>query len=324
MKFPGFDIALFLQERSKEYKIHENYSHTEYATNCPMCVERGEPTPDHKKKLWINPKTGYYLCYRCSWTGDLVDLIRAFDKCSMGSAMKILQGKPLDPMENLNLHLEIEHYDLDEERQELKEIELPYGYNPIIKNHAYLIERGVPFEYAVDHEWGLSDAGFTKDRLIVPTFMDSKIVFWQARATWEDPDNDDFKKVLNPVGVSARHVLYNYDNAIEFDEVIIVEGFMDACKVGEDAVATNGKNLHPQQVEHLVNAGIKKVVLMWDRDAWEDGSRKKNKLSSIQRATDLLRLWGIQVRAVKMPDEKDPGSYEYHSEELRNLIEQAK
>lgn len=324
MKFPGFDIALFLQERNKEYKIHENYSHTEYATDCPMCTERGEPTPDHKKKLWINPKTGYYLCYRCSWSGDLVDLVRAYDKCSMFAALKVLQGKPLDPMENLNLHLEIEHYDLDEESQELKEIELPYGYNQIVRNHAYLIERGVPVEYATDHEWGISDAGFTKDRLIVPTFMDGRIVFWQARATWDEPDNDDFKKVLNPVGVSARHVLYNYDNAIEYDEIIITEGFMDACKVGEDAVATNGKNLHPQQVEHLTNAGIKKVVLMWDADAWSDGARKKNKLSSIQRASDLLRMWGIQVRAVKMPEGKDPGSYDFHSEELREMIKLAK
>ena len=99
---------------------------------------------------------------------------------------------------------------------------------------------------------------------------------------------------------------------------------MDACKVGEDAVATNGKNLHPQQVEHITNAGIKKVVLMWDADAWSDGARKKNKLSSIQRASDLLRMWGIQVRAVKMPEGKDPGSYEFHSHELREMIKLAK
>jgi hypothetical protein len=325
MKFPNFDIEIFLKERNREYKIHNSYDHVEVATNCPMCQHRGEPTPDTKKKLWINPKNGRFICYRCSWSGDFIDLIRGFDKCSLYSAIKILKGKPLDPFENLNLFLEIENFEIDDTPiNNLKEIELPYGYNAISRPHPYLKERGVPLEYAIEHEWGISDAGYTKDRLIVPFYMEDKLVFWQARATWEDPDNENFKKVLNPSGVSARHILYNYDNAIEYDEIIIAEGFMDACKIGEDAIATNGKNLHPQQVEHLIQAGVKKVILCWDADAWSDGARKKNKLSSVQKATDLLRLWGIKVRAARMPEGRDPGSFPYNSEELRAIIREAK
>lgn len=321
-KFPNFQLKEFLYERSIEHRLHDSDGHVEIALDCPQCMKRGEPSPDTKKRLWVNEEKGTYYCYRCQWAGNMLYLVQGLANTNAFGAVRILAGKinSSDPFEFLDLKLEVEEFQ-GEENNELKEIELPYGYKSLKAQHPYLEKRGVPFEYARKHRWGISDAGHTKGRIIVPTFMDGKLVFWQARATWESAEKD-FKKVLNPTGISARKILYNFDVAKEYKEIILVEGFMDAVKVGPDAMATNGKTLHTSQIENLLALGIKKIVIMWDRDTWHDTKGKKP--CSIQKGIDLLRLYDFEVRAVKLPAKRDPGSFCYQSRLLRDLIKDAK
>ena len=323
-KFPNFDIEVFLSDNERDWKIFDSATHQEVAINCPSCTDRGEPSPDEKKKLWINPGKGTFYCYRCQWAGSLVRLIMKLTNSPMHTALKVLRGSLLDPMDHLDLRLFNEKFESDiADDEELKEVELPYGYEPIDGPHPYLVTRGIPWQYARDNDWGISAAGYTKNRIIVPMFMDSRLVFWQARATWESGDKD-FKKVLNPTGVSARKILYNYDRAKNYKKVILVEGFIDAVKVGPDAMATNAKVLHTQQIEYLKDSNCKEVVLMWDLDAWTDASsRRRDKRSSIHKASDLLRSYGFQVKAVRLPEGRDPGSYNYCSKALRKLIDSA-
>lgn len=327
--YPNFDLTDYFIENEIQWKNNVSDDHIEYSINCPMCPYRGEPTPDVHKKLWINSTTGTYFCYRCNWAGSLVRLIQGLGRMSIESAVKVLKGKPLDPLERLNLKLVFEHYEPDEKEQSLlRDIELPYSYTPLDEQHPYLKKRGVPFKVVSRNDWGICSAGFCKDRIIVPFYMKGMIVFWQARATWDEPDNKDFKKVLNPKGVSAKPILYNYDTAGHYEEVILVEGFMDAVKVGSDAMATNGKRLHINQVELLKETNCKKVILAWDADAWTDERRRKDgkliKPCSMQVATDLLRSFGIHVRCAKFPPKRDPGSFPYRSDDLLNIIDSAK
>ena len=324
-RFPNFDIEAFLSEHNRDWKVFDSATHKEIAINCPSCISRGEPTPDEGKKCWVNAEKGTFYCYRCHWAGSLVRLVMKLMNSPMHTALKILRGSLLDPMEHLDLRLFNEKIEPDEaDDSELPEVELPYGYEPIEGPHPYLEKRDIPWTYARDNDWGIGTAGFTKNRIIVPMFMDSRIVFWQARATWEE-SGKDFKKVLNPKGVSARKVLYNYDKAKNFKEIVIVEGFTDAVKVGDNAVATNSKVLHTQQVEYLKDSNAKSIVLCWDLDAWTDSKPKaRDKRCSIHKATDLLRSYGFKVKAVKLPAGKDPGSFAFNSKTLRQLIETAK
>ncbi len=333
-RFPHFELDSFLKDHDIRWNKHDADDHTEYALNCPCCHLRGEPTPDTNKKLWLNLTKATFFCYRCDWTGSIIKLVQEFNKCNFMSALKILRGKPLDPLQHLNLSLNTDEPDFRDEdvEEKLRVVSLPYGFIPIDSPHPYLEERGIPWEYAARNDWGYSDAGYTNHRIIVPTFMEGDLVFWQARATWKEEDhhlyNDDpdveYKKVLNPKGASNRSILYNYDIAKEFETVILLEGFIDAAKVGEDAMATNGKRLHPQQVEMLQKTKAKTIILMWDLDSWNDVKKaRKDKRSSIKKAADLLKSAGFKVMAVKMPDDRDAGSYKYKSKILRDLIAKA-
>jgi hypothetical protein len=327
-RYPNFSLDEFLITHGIEWRAYDAADHKEYAINCPECTERGEPTPDTHKKLWINTEKGGFVCYRCTWSGSMVRLVQKISNCTFENALKVLKGSSLDPLEHLNLKLYEEKVDLDVSEAQLVDIELPYGYEPIEGPHPYLEKRGIPWKYASLNDWGYSTVGYTKDRIIVPTFMDGRLVFWQARATWELSKEESKKKVLNPKGYSARSVLYNYDIAKEFEEIVIVEGFIDSVKAGPNSVATNGKRLHPQQAEWLARTKAKKIVLAWDADAWSDERKKKDgtliKPCSMKQATDLLRAFSFEVRAVLMPPKRDPGSFPYGSPELKSLIDSAK
>jgi len=325
-RYPNFDLAEWLRDRELEFKENNAEDHLEISMNCTECENRGEPTPDTKQKLWVNVATGFFTCYRCGFGGSMIKLISSLGNTSMTGALRILRGRLLDTMDHLDLKLFEKPIEWQSEEQ-LREVELPHGYQPIEGPHPYLKKRGIPWKYAAKHDWGISTAGYTKDRLIVPTFMNDRLVFWQARATWES-DDEDFKKVLNPKGVSARSVLYNYDVAKHFEEIVIVEGFIDAVKVGPNAVATNGKRLHERQVEWLEKTKCKRIVLLWDRDSWTDQRVAKKtgeiiKPCSIIRAAEMLKS-RFRVRAYKMPKGRDPGGYKLESEELAEMIAQAK
>jgi hypothetical protein len=324
-EYPNFRLEEYLDERGKEFQVHDSADHKEVAFNCPECHKRGEPTPDTKKKLWLNPEKGTFVCYRCGFSGGVLRLVQTLSQVTFTQAIKVVRGRALDPLE----HLELRLYDPDlkikmhDEDLVNREIELPYGYQPIDGPHPYLEKRGIPWQYAMKHDWGISTAGYTKDRIIVPTFMEGRLVFWQARATW-DVEKDE-KKVLNPTGVSARHVLFNFDVAKDYEQIIIVEGFIDAVKAGPNAVATNGKKLHTQQLLWLEKTQAKEIVLLWDNDAWTDGRTVKGvkKPSSIESAVSLLHT-SFKVRVAKLPEDRDPGSFRYRSPKLQQLVSQAK
>lgn len=321
-KYPNFNFEQFLIERDLDWKIHDSGDHTEIAIDCPECDNRGEPTKDTSKKLWMNTDKATFYCYRCQWAGTLVHLVSKIAKSPMETTMQLLKGTPLDPLEHLDLHLAYESYEPDMvDEDTIRVVEMPYGYEPIEEPHPYLEERGIPWEYARKNDWGIGAAGYTKDRLIVPFYMGGEIVFWQARATWES-DDKKFRKVLNPKGVSARSVLFNYDTAKNHEEIILVEGFVDAVKCGPDAMAVNGKVIHPQQIEWLSQTGAKSLILAFDEDAWTDETPKKP--CSVKRSTDLLRAYGFKVRACRIPDNMDPGDFPFRDKHLREILSSSK
>jgi len=336
-RFPNFSLDSYLKQQKVYFRKHDSEDHTEYATNCPECKKRGEARPDTKKRLWINPKKGTFYCYNCGWDGPLTRLVQTFSKCDWRRAIKILEGDRPSSLELLNFELIHEEFDFNDEKEKLREIEFPHGFQLFADfacetdtiYHDYLDSRGVPLEIAIAHGWGFSDVGFVKHRIVVPHYVNERLVFWQARDVLEDDHPDygtkDYKKVLNPKGCSARSVLYNYDVAKLHGEIILCEGFIDAIKAGPNAVATNGKVLHAAQVELLTNTNAKSIIILWDDDAYTDEKiytkgRFKGKIkkpSSAKAAQSALQSF-FKVRFVRLPAGRDAGSYEMG--ELESVI----
>lgn len=343
IKYPNFSIKTYLSDCQVHFRVHETGEHDELAINCPTCVTNGEQRPDTKKRLWINASTGDFYCYNCTWSGQLPRLVQALSHTSLLGALRIMKGKTGN-LELLNYRLSNEvdftFKELDDEDLSLPECEFPHGFEFFSESrkkktifHKYLDKRGISLDYACEMEWGFSTVGYTANRLIVPSYMDKRLVLWQARDVLEKKhpcwnDKQLYKKVLNPKGVSKAKVLYNFDQAKDFEEIIICEGFIDAAKAGENAVAINGKTLHSAQLEALSRTKAKSIVLLLDPDAFTDEKRYVNgpkkgrvrKPSSVEKARSMLSVL-FEVRSVRLPDGTDAGKYSH--DELKQLINTA-
>jgi len=235
-------------------------------------------------------------------------------------ALRILGGSAPNALEHLAYKLFDEEFEEDEEEAVYKEVDLPFGFTPFDRTRnlfsEYLKSRGIPLSYAIEHGWGYTERGFYKNRIIVPSYVNDVIIHWQARDVLEDhhPDwgTEEYRKVRNPRGLSANKVLYNYDGAKECETVALCEGFVDACKIGEFAMATNGKFLHDAQIDLLMKTNAKTIVMCWDWDAYHDEAMKHGKLkpSSAKRAEKKLAAY-FEVKHFAFPEDRDAGSYKY-------------
>ena len=337
-RFPQFSLAGYLRDEKIDHREWESGDHVELALNCPMCVERGEKSPDTKGRLWVNELNNVFYCYNCEWAGQLPRLVTKLSNTTLAGALRVLRGK-VNTLDVLNYKLAHDYErddDEDEHDETLPEVTFPHGFQAFDDHrdedtlfHRYLSKRGVSLEYAAGMGWGFSRIGYVANRIVVPTFMEDRLVFWQARDVLDTGHpafgTKEYRKVLNPAGVSKQKVLYNFDVAKAYPEIIICEGFIDAAKAGPAAVAINGKTLHAAQVIALSKTKAASVCLLLDPDAFTDAKvhrtgsfrGKVKKASSVESARSILAMH-FRVRTVRLPPGRDAGSYA--PEDLRAMV----
>jgi len=129
-------------------------------------------------------------------------------------------------------------------------------------------ERKVGFidqEDAIDLVFEKEDGPNTKistaDAIVFPVFYESKMVGWQLRYVPGTPHGDRMGKLKYIHLFKKGNYLYNYDNAVNYEMVIAVEGIKKALKF-PNGVATLGKGISEQQIQHLLK--WKKITLLYD------------------------------------------------------------
>ena len=92
--------------------------------------------------------------------------------------------------------------------------------------------------------------------------------------------------------------LYNYDKATG-ERLIIVEGILDAWRVGGEALATFGTHLTTKQMRLIIQKKPKEVIFAWDNDAY----------FKAREEADKLRGHVPEVIIAAFPQEYDPDSF---------------
>ena len=328
-----FDIELYLQKFSA-IPIKKD----EWALDCPICGK--------EQKLVVNVARRAWHCWVCEeymigpdghrkpvrGAGGLLSLIEVLEGCSRERARQIVaQGAGLDSGMDIVAVLE-EDPDLDyleTARSTLRPASAilpPEGWRPIEQASygilTYLARRGISLDDVQAFGIFWCDGGRYVNRIVFPVWEHARMVYYQARATWDDPGGGKYRKSLNPPKrngmAGAGDVLMNLDQARHYPRVAIVEGPVDCVHAGPSAVATFGKKISPVQALKLRYAGVKAVDLMWDGPsptepvgAWPE---------IVQAASQLSGLFE-DVRLVFLPKD-DPG--EYTREDLDGFRAQAR
>lgn len=113
-------------------------------------------------------------------------------------------------------------------------------------------------------------------RIIIPIWFKGKYAGWQSRRI-----GDGLKgaKYITAPGMKKSRVIYNYDNAVLQDHVVICEGVTDVWRVGSAGVCLFGKTISEEQLR-LIKEGWsdKDICLLLDPDAAKETAKLFDKL----------------------------------------------
>lgn len=165
--------------------------------------------------------------------------------------------------------------------------------------------------YDRDKHWAL------QGRIYAPCYMDGKLFSWQGRY----PDDLDWKetripKYFNCPGAPRAHLLYGFDEASRYDDIVLVEGTFDRWRMGFHSMALLSCKLTPAQRLRLLgwrHRGC--VAVMLDGEAGNEADEIVYSLSSVL---------GERVFRVALPNGVDPGGMSTQAGQAAVIAEAAR
>jgi DNA primase len=148
-----------------------------------------------------------------------------------------------------------------------------------------------------------------RGRAMFPIFSPSgKVLGFGGRIMTDDKEAPKYINSPESKVYDKSRILYamNFakDEIRRKDEVILVEGYMDAISLHEagitNAVASSGTSLTVQQVQ-LIGRYTKNVLFIYDGD--------KAGIKAMMRGIDIILAEGLNPNVVSLPDDHDPDSY---------------
>jgi len=226
---------------------------------CPFCQYRGK-SPDVKGKLYVNWAIKRYLCFRCGSKGRSFELdrkslvpYRGFLGLEHGGS-----SSTWDPRRFVE-------YSLAEVRDQFPEV-----YR--------LLER----KHALDRFQKVNLVFFTQGYgLVIPIDQDN----FQIRLFSSLPDAP---KYLTKRGFRKNGVLLGADKLVG-DFAIFVEGIFDYYRLEGLSVCVFGHFISSSAVSQLLARGVRKFLVFWDDDSWEE---------SVKAAVELYQTYLVETYAV--------------------------
>lgn len=298
---------LNIKELLNDYAVHSATSGSKHTMpgwinmHCPFC----EGPQDYH--LGFHEKKEYFHCWRCNWH-PLESTIATLINHNIYKTKEIIQqyrtGRPIIISQT------------DHEIQRPNEVKLPGNdITNTSPHYKYLLKRGFKperiseliFTYNLK---GTGPVGPYSFRIIAPIYFDGNLVSYQGRdytnkSTLKYKACPKIKEVMD-----HKNCLYAMDLS-RGDTVIIVEGIIDAWKLGSDTVATFGSSFTWAQIKLLAQRWKNRIVL-FDADAKTQAYRLANALSAFPGKTSIAFL----------NDLKDPG--ESTHTQTQEIIEELK
>lgn len=267
--------------------------------DCPLCGDDGW-------HLYVNARTGYWKCFKCSQSGSYLRLGAAFSGIPVHEAARSLRGLPrrrapgYSSLEKIKERLDALTWDHLLPPPEI-DVPLPAEFLGCRVEGGWRVPRPVKkrgFRRSTLAEFGLGFCllGKYRNRIVVPIVTGTSHAF-QSRAFTKGQD----PKYLSP-SVDMSRLLFGEPWLGPRERfVVVVEGVFDALRLWEyglPAVSTLGKTVSERQAV-LIGERTEKVILFYDSD--DDGI-----FGPVSEATRILSSVVREVKVAWPPEGKDP------------------
>lgn len=224
--------------------------------DCPSC--------GRIDKFGVNLSLNRTNCFVCGYHPTPITLVADVEGLSSIS----------DSLQYLNVFEGLRYLEPQVERVERKPIYLPEGYvniamgNSTLSNimRKYVIKRGFDVGEVSLKGWGYCNKGDYFGYLILPFYTGGKLTYFNGRLVvgsgpkYRNPQIEEF-------GIGKSLILYNADALAIYDEVYLLEGIFNADTLGDNAIATGGKNISDYQISLINKSPIKRIIVVLDPDA---------------------------------------------------------
>ena len=234
---------------------------------CPVCG-------DARWKLYLDPMRGFWYCFSCEARGCV----------EISANRETWATTVLDHLAGKFSRMGAAHW---------PEMELPEWEPLSRKATRYLARRGIDADLA--RKLGIVER-VGRLRIIIPYFgPDGSIIYHTARAY------SNFEEGPKYLTAGGRHPLFVLPDWHQGDELVIVEGVLDAIMVhahtARRVVALGGKSLPVYLRPELLALAKDRIDIALDSDALASALTLKSKLPQ-----------HLDVRIVMLPDGEDPAS----------------
>lgn len=246
-------------------------------TRCVFC---GGPS----LKLGFNPEGDYCTCFNCG--GHRLD--EALSKL-LNVSFSVLNEIIVPYMGRTGIVQKLNR------KGGCKNVVLPSdGFT--VAERRYLIKRDFDPDY-LHQKYGLVGggvAGAWKYRIIIPIYLNGKVISWTARSILgkEELIALDIPRYKNlsiaESVIDPKSTLFNLDHC-RGNSVILTEGAFDVMRLGDDSVCSFGIELSQAQVS-IIKDRFRKVYVMFDNEA---GAQKKARKFGLE-----LSSVGVYVEVV--------------------------
>lgn len=288
-------IIKIFKDRGVEYWTEgKNVSDGSVNITCPFCN-------DHSNHCGIFEDTLVFHCWICGASGPIEALLETLLGIGSREADDLLGNVESDfktsSLEQID-RLICREVSKAIEANRGKEIEWPEYSVPITRDteslvlDRYLKRRKISLATVILHNCRLCEAGRYMHRMIIPVYFSGKLVSYQAA----DLTGKAYLKYETAPG-KINDYLYGYDQVTE--EMILVEGILDAWRLGPGACATFGTHITNNQKNLIEDKKLKKLIFCWDSDAYWKAKNQAGWFKPFIR----------EVKVIKLPEGEDPDSY---------------
>ena len=319
--FQGLDARGVLQDLLGVHEITENGEELIHSCKLPFGVHKnGDSNPSAS----LNKETLLFNCFSCGG-GSIIWLIQNCLDVDRDSAIAELKNYATG-LKVVNIEDFVEQLNRLFISETQDKFDIPRYNEKILERWIqpsdYLTERGVSIEVQKEMKTGIdkdrreiSRVGGTEtivncDRVVLPHFMNGRLVGWVARKI---ENVEGVAKYKNSKGFPKQYTLYNYDNCEGMNHIYVVESPMSVLVLKsrgiENVVATFGAQVTKSQLELLRE--FPTVTIFMDGDP--AGHRATHNL------IDALRDY-TTLKVVNTPDGEDPASLTEIPESLSGFV----
>lgn len=218
----------------------------------------------------ININKSMTHCFKCSERKTPVELLMELEGFETTQEVRNF----------LSIQQEYEHFDrvIGQSKKPIisEKLQLPESFKLLGMDNsflcrsatAYMVKRGFTVDQLIMRGIGYCDDGEYWGYVVFPFYSRGELIFYQGRRFISAAGPKMRNIESERFGIGKTQVIYNEEALFMYNKLWLVESITNSLTIGDNSIATLGKDISSYQLSHIIGSPCKSVVIGLDDDAY--------------------------------------------------------